>query len=573
MFGEEPSDRLQLRSPYDVIYYWQCYNCPSLNGLVSMDRHLASLLKALSFPDLYRSTAKTANILNTVAQPMRQMTRILPNTQHSQDIPDQIFRRSQNSRLRVGGVVNPLYNLSYTPAARSSTTALPPTSAPGAGPSTTAQPPASGAEPSTTAQPPTPAPGAGPSTTAQPPTQMTGSERQDNDMNNNRGASSNDSNMNTFDDDDSTQTFDNPTPSTSSSVPHCSHANDEAAAPDLLSMPSNAFFDSGIATSPGDLLERYLKDLDPNNIFAIPDESHDRPNQSESLLVSHLQRLGLLNDSNICALISVMLCFHRISLKNHMIDPFSLTLDYSAMVFHKVLSALPSQQPFSLQLLIDSWNESGKTPRIHPGFSDIAALAEGLVSNLQLKQYRSGPPFFTEFLGTFHCSGCGKDFVQVRHWEQQVGALIPLLPLPANNQPVDITELMDAYLNEPFETRCSNSHCRQIIYGGRLEPRSGMFTILAVNRFDVDNPNQKRLNKLVMPSYSETTRDLLEDLVSVSCHRGDVNAGHFVSYHKVNGQWYLNNDSRPCLPCENPLEGLNISVTETVELLFFKTPV
>ena len=86
MFGEEPSDRLQLRSPYDVIYYWQCYNCPSLNGLVSMDRHLASLLKALSFPDLYRSTAKTANILNTVAQPRRQMTRNLPNTHLSDHI-------------------------------------------------------------------------------------------------------------------------------------------------------------------------------------------------------------------------------------------------------------------------------------------------------------------------------------------------------------------------------------------------------------------------------------------------------------------------------------------------------
>ena len=67
-----------------------------------------------------------------------------------------------------------------------------------------------------------------------------------------------------------------------------------------------------------------------------------------------------------------------------MIDPF--TLDYSSMILHKVLSAFPSQHPFSLQLLIDSWNESGKAPRIHPGFSDIAALAEGLVSNLQLKQ-------------------------------------------------------------------------------------------------------------------------------------------------------------------------------------------
>ena len=331
--------------------------------------------------------------------------------------------------------------------------------------------------------------------------------------------------------------------------------------------------DSGIETPP-DLFDRYLQDLDPNNIFAIPNASQDQLNPSQSFTVSHLQKCGLLNDSNICALISIMLCFHRIGIKNHMIDPFTLTLDYPSMILQKVLSAFPSQDSFSLQLLIESWNESGKTPRIHPGFSDIAALAEGLVSNLQMKQYRSRAPFFTEFLGTFHCSRCGKDYVRVENWEQQVQAQIPLLPLPANNQPVDVTGLMKAYLNEPSETRCSNSdsNCRQSIHDGKLEPRPGMFTVVAVNRFDVDNPNQKRLNRLLMPSNSET-RDLLGDLVCVASHRGDVNAGHFVSYHQVNGQWYLNNDSRQCAPCENPLEGLNISVTETVELLFFKNNV
>ena len=48
-FGSEPSDRLGLRSPYDRIYCWKCFKCPSLNGSVSMDRHCASLLVALSF--------------------------------------------------------------------------------------------------------------------------------------------------------------------------------------------------------------------------------------------------------------------------------------------------------------------------------------------------------------------------------------------------------------------------------------------------------------------------------------------------------------------------------------------
>ena len=97
-----------------------------------------------------------------------------------------------------------------------------------------------------------------------------------------------------------------------------------------------------------------------------------------------------------------------------------------------------------------------------------------------------------------------------------------------------------------------------------------MFTILSVDRFNVDNPNQKLLNRLHISNHSETSRDLLGDLVSASCHRGDVNAGHFELNHKVNGHWYINNDSRTCVPCENPLASVNISVTETVQLLFFK---
>ena len=163
---------------------------------------------------------------------------------------------------------------------------------------------------------------------------------------------------------------------------------------------------------------------------------------------SHLQKSGLLNDSNICSLISVILCFHRIALKNHLIDPDNLALDLSSLVFLKVLSALPSQDSFSLQLFIDSWNESGKAPRIHPGYTDVAALAEGLLSNLQFKEYQSRPPVITQFLGTFHCLKCGKEHVRVKNWELQVQSVIPLLQLPSNDHPVNIYALFEDYLGE-----------------------------------------------------------------------------------------------------------------------------
>ena len=41
------------------------------------------------------------------------------------------------------------------------------------------------------------------------------------------------------------------------------------------------------------------------------------------------------------------------------------------------------------------------------------------------------------------------------------------------------------------------------------------------------------------------TDPLNGDLLSVICHRGEgSNFGHVVSYHKVTGQWYLNDDDR-----------------------------
>ena len=130
-----------------------------------------------------------------------------------------------------------------------------------------------------------------------------------------------------------------------------------------------------------------------------------------------------------------MLSLHRLGIKEHLIDPhfcFSLnqTPDFSAWILMKVLTALPSPHAFSLQLLIESWNFCNKHPRIHPGFADIPSLAEGLVSNLQVKQYADRPHVFTQFLGTYQCDQCQKVYRKVKNWEGQVQANIHLLQLP-----------------------------------------------------------------------------------------------------------------------------------------------
>ena len=125
------------------------------------------------------------------------------------------------------------------------------------------------------------------------------------------------------------------------------------------------------------------------------------------------------------------------------------------MVLQRILFALPSQDAFSLHLFIECWNQFGKTPRIDPGFADVAALAEGIVCNLQLKQYVNGPPVLTEYLGYFKCPKCRKDHNGVQKWECQVFTAIPLLQLPdAPHQTADISAILDDHINEPFETRC-----------------------------------------------------------------------------------------------------------------------
>ena len=558
-YGDEPSARLGLRSPYDRIYFWLCFRCPALNGMVSMDRHLSAFLKGLSFKQEYRSTAKPCNVLNTVAETARQTTQVLPPARSSVDIPDNIERKGRNRRLKRGGALNPLYDLDYSslpaqalthPVPPSSTRPAPSATSPTARtPSQTDAP--SAAPPPSQSQDPRPSVPSQPahSTTSPPEPPVTGSC-----TDHSEGGINSDQNNNNDDD------F--PTPQ--------ERQNEQESAPEhAIPSTSRRRAGRGRNSTPADLLERYLSDFDPDNIFNIPEASQ---NTDDGFTPEHLQRDGILNDGNVCSLISIILCFHRLGLKNHLIDPhFCVTLsrtpDFPSLVFMKILTAMPSLHPFSLQLFMESWNHSNKSPRIDPGFADITSLAEGLVTNLQLKQYANKPPVFTQFLASFKCNQCGREHKRIKNWEDQVQAAIPLLQLPSSNQTVDILQLLQVYVQEPFQTRCGNLGCRTRIVDARLEVELGFFTILAVDRFQFGQNTAKLLNKLQIQNGHQTLD--LGELVSVVCHRGDVNQGHFVSYHKVGQQWFLNDDSRKCSPSNNPLEQTN-AVSETVDMLFFK---
>ena len=154
-FGDQASARMGLSPPYDRIYFYNCFKCPSLNGTVSMDRHLAALLEALSFKDRYRSTAKTVNVLNTVADTSRQTTQVLPPTHRSVNIPLNIVRRGRNRRLRLGGELNPLYDLSApTSSAQTASSSSTPSAPAAAAAPACPPPPTSGSSSATSSHSP-----------------------------------------------------------------------------------------------------------------------------------------------------------------------------------------------------------------------------------------------------------------------------------------------------------------------------------------------------------------------------------------------------------------------------------
>ena len=559
-FGTVPSDRLGLRYPYNRIYCWCCFRCPALNGSMGMDRHLAALLKALSFPEEYKCTAKPSNILNTVAGLRRQSTQILPQVQSS-DLPPQVYRRSKNTRLTYLGRTNPIYDLNtVNPEVNSSSFSF-----------------------------------------------AADMSRHNSDTDSDDNIATNDTptqvdNVLPFDSNTVNVEVDRPVSSPPDNTDHGTDQAPELSAEDESHdhlSPSNIIGEEnsppvcdshGSSTprtapqsvpgtsrgrrGPGTSLDRYIASLDLHGVYKIPDSLHNQ-SDSQRFDISKLQKAGLINDGNVCCLISLLLSFHRIMIKDHLIAPeFCFAMngapDYPSLLLHKIFSAMPSTAPFSLQLLLLSWNKEGRQPDIQPDLNnEISAVTEALVSNMQFKRYATRFPVMSSFRASFRCNRCGKNHVKLQYWEGQLQAHVPLLQIPPGNQPANIPRLFASYLEQSLQTRCTDQACRQRITNANFETELGQFTILAVNRFDENG--EKRMNRVELdnPDTSLTGYGLLGQIVSCVCHRGSVNHGHYVSYHRVDNQWYLNDDSRPCHIAENPFNQ-TVHDSQTIEVLFFE---
>ena len=124
--------------------------------------------------------------------------------------------------------------------------------------------------------------------------------------------------------------------------------------------------------------------------------------------VNELQTKGLLNDGNVCPVISIVLSFHRLRLKDYLKDP-----DYSpnlpTLVLYRILQAMPSRNAFSIMQFVMSWNASQIGTEITPGeHGDVIDILDSFITHLDIKIFSARTrPVFSKYLASFNCPRCG----------------------------------------------------------------------------------------------------------------------------------------------------------------------
>ena len=133
--------------------------------------------------------------------------------------------------------------------------------------------------------------------------------------------------------------------------------------------------------------------------------------------------------------------------------------------------------------------------------------------------------------------------------------------MPQQDQPVSFGSLVNTLLLTPVNTKCF--HCNEDTNGSMI-PEKGK-SVLAINRRGSKGLIKTRLSC----QDSQTVGDqLLGELVSVVSHLGGAGGGHWISYHQVDGNWFINNDSNPVVRAPyHPFNSPNMR--ESVNLCLF----
>ena len=267
---------------------------------------------------------------------------------------------------------------------------------------------------------------------------------------------------------------------------------------------------------------------------------------------------GLINDSNNCCLNSVFLCCHRMGIGQHIVVPTQITCngvpDYPMLLFQKVMDAFPSSG-FSLQQFISSWNQTAGTNGLNRPFlgqyEDIF-IFDTLMGALEPHLRQLTPPLLTKYGAKFFCENCHLQYTDIQDGNFRLFQSIPVMTLPVSSRAVSPGQLLTNFLNSPFEAICPNVMCQRRCRGATYEAIKGRFTLLAINRRHYQdfrgNLIPKLMTKLSNTSINTLGDQLCGELVSVICHSGDPNAGHWTSYHKCDDStWWINDDNNPVI--------------------------
>lgn len=288
-------------------------------------------------------------------------------------------------------------------------------------------------------------------------------------------------------------------------------------------------------------LRSYVQTLNTAFLTAIPGPSQNPVQRHHQFREGHLQPRGLMNVNNTCCHISLFLSFHRMCLRRYL--PPLQNQDYIGLACNEILQALPSPNPFSIQVFNAVWNS------VKPGqpigqHEDIGSLSNMILGSLSLTPENT-IPVLTEFHCSYQCNHCTFTENHTPTWEQKTFQIVPLINLPASQSPISVGQLLTELVQSPIHTRCAM--CRQPTIG-RYSVQRGVFTAVLFNRIGAGNIVRTRLSN-ARNNNSEGDR-LIGDRISIVAHRGDQHGGHYVSYHQVwdpqssSWSWHLNDDSR-----------------------------
>ena len=178
----------------------------------------------------------------------------------------------------------------------------------------------------------------------------------------------------------------------------------------------------------------------------------------------------------------------------------------------------------------------------------------------------STPPVITQFFHTYTCANCGLlESLPLGGFKS-----VPVIKIPQQSTSVSVFDLFTLFLASftSQQMQCNCSSCNHVVNGNPNYVK-GKFTAISINRLEyVNNVLQPKITtKLSL--VNGNGNGALGELICVVSHVVDVNTrgGHWVTYSQVEGNWWMNNDSKVISMC--PHHPFETGPNETCDFLVF----